>query len=194
MRLDDARVQWTKEAAQLAGLAARLVTRVIEDERGCWLWQGPLHLGYGAVGFAGRPIGAHRAAHLAFIGPIPEGWHVDHLCRVRHCIYPGHLEAVTPAVNVWRIPDRGVHTQACPQGHPYDDENTLHHDGRRYCRACSRNRNRRKQPLRLSVCSTCGASIPRPTGRGRPRSYCDWRCQNAAQEARLRAGKPATPA
>ena len=70
----------------------------------CWMWQGPRSHGYGLF----RPIkggqknNAHIWSHQYWVGPIPEGYQVDHLCRVRLCVNPNHLEAVTPVVNVRR--------------------------------------------------------------------------------------------
>ena len=45
---------------------------------------------------------AHRAAYALDVGPIPEGLTIDHLCRVRHCVRPDHLEPVTQAENTRR--------------------------------------------------------------------------------------------
>jgi hypothetical protein len=71
---------------------------------GCWLWTGStLKNGYGnLMGTDGRNQYAHRVAHVLFIGPIPEGYEVDHLCRVRNCVKPAHLEAVTRQENLRR--------------------------------------------------------------------------------------------
>jgi hypothetical protein len=65
----------------------------------CWLWTGPLnHSGYGANG--GKA--AHRVVYLRLVGPIAAGMELDHLCRVRHCVRPDHLEPVTHSENVRR--------------------------------------------------------------------------------------------
>lgn len=69
----------------------------------CWIWGGkPDGKGYGQHKVSGVFVMAHRFAHELLIGPIPDGYEVDHLCRVRLCVRPEHLEAVTPAVNTWR--------------------------------------------------------------------------------------------
>lgn len=71
----------------------------------CWPWHGALTLeGYGifavAAGGAERRIFcAHRLAYQLIRGPIPAGMQLDHLCRVRHCVNPTHVEVVTSAEN-----------------------------------------------------------------------------------------------
>jgi hypothetical protein len=69
-----------------------------EPNTGCWLWGGTLALGYGRQ----SNKMAHRISHEEFIGPIPEGWVVDHLCMQKCCVNPDHLQAVLRAENSWR--------------------------------------------------------------------------------------------
>lgn len=69
----------------------------------CWLWRGaPISTGYGVIVIDGARKLAHRASLEAEIGPIAHGLTVDHLCRVRLCINPQHLEVVTHAENCRR--------------------------------------------------------------------------------------------
>jgi hypothetical protein len=105
---------------------------VIGDE--CWEWPGsPVGNGYGSIrDAAGRNQQAHRVAYEIFVGPIPAGMEVDHLCRRRRCVRFDHLEAVPHRVNS----ARAAYTRpVCSRGHllPEPDEK-----GNRICRPCKR--------------------------------------------------------
>lgn len=66
----------------------------------CVVWVGSTNSrGYGLVSVGGRIELAHRVAYEAAHGPIPVGAVIDHLCRVRNCVKPEHLEVVTTAEN-----------------------------------------------------------------------------------------------
>lgn len=90
-------------------------------ECGCWIWTGTLKAnGYGLyrLGKKKECFFAHRLSYEVFIGPIPSGLVIDHLCRVRSCVNPNHLEAVTFKTNVERgLSKNGSH---CRNNHPYD--------------------------------------------------------------------------
>ena len=69
----------------------------------CWLWTGGIsHKGYGLFRLRGTHVAAHRYSYEKTVGEIPKGLQLDHLCRVRHCVNPSHLEAVTARENVIR--------------------------------------------------------------------------------------------
>ncbi len=73
------------------------------NENGCWIWNGHIK----ASGYPGNAYGntqAHRAMFIKARGPIPNGMHLDHLCRTPSCVNPSHLEIVTPAENLRRAP------------------------------------------------------------------------------------------
>ena len=117
------------------------------DVTTCWLWVGPiLSDGYGMF-FTGSLDGwpqntkAHRYAYMRLRDDIPEGLALDHLCRVRNCVNPWHLEPVTSAVNTKRAAVLVTH---CQRGHAFDEANTGRDRwGWRRCRACTRDATRR---------------------------------------------------
>lgn len=125
----------------------RLLEKVYEDDNGCWIFTGSrTHRGYGQIGTGvGKKHGAtHRIAYEYFRVEIPDGLQLDHLCRVRACCNPWHLEPVTNAVNKER--SRGfvedMHP-ACKAGHPWTPENTYRApNGTRHCRVCGNARTR----------------------------------------------------
>lgn len=120
-----------------APIVRRLARRVVVDpDTGCWLWTGALNgKGYGQIGVEGRSRSTHRVAYEALVGPIPDGLQLDHLCRVRHCANPEHLEPVTGAENLARSPLMGSKTH-CLRGHPLSGFNVIRNGNRRYCREC----------------------------------------------------------
>lgn len=127
-----------------------------EPNSGCWLWTGALNnpgkRGYGQIWVEGKLRLAHRVAYESQRGPIPAGLDLDHLCRVRCCVNPDHLEPVTRSVNNSRSPLLGLAAASrthCPKGHAYDESNTRWDTkGARNCRSCERVRHRRDGKLR----------------------------------------------
>lgn len=106
----------------------------------CWLWMASTWLGgYGRFWIDGRTVLAHRWSYEQHIGPIGRK-QLDHLCRVRNCVRPDHLEPVTARENLLRGETAAAKNAAkthCPKGHPYDDENTYRDKrGRRSCKTC----------------------------------------------------------
>jgi len=115
----------------------------VEKTDTCWLWTAWIERnGYGRFWLDGRQHGAHRVAYELYVGPIPVGLEIDHLCRVRHCVNPDHLEAVTASENARRMAALRTPYQAlrekCRNGHPYDAENTITTPSGRMCRTCKR--------------------------------------------------------
>jgi len=133
---------------------------------GCWLWGGAIITsGYGHIGVPKSefPCGtkrAHRVSYEIHKGKIPENTVLDHLCRVRHCVNPDHLEAVPHRENIRRgfghAADKMRRTE-CRKGHPYDTVRVYEDGPHRSCSTCDREnslaryyRNKAKASL---VCS-----------------------------------------
>ena|SRR5579885_311897 len=76
--------------------------KIAVNEDGCWLWTGALSEGYGRQRVRDFVYLAHRLVYELLVEPIPEGFDIDHLCRVRRCVNPAHLEPVTRAENLRR--------------------------------------------------------------------------------------------
>jgi hypothetical protein len=128
----------------------------VDPDTGCWVWTGAKsHGGYGKLcaGGVGNYMGAHRWAYIHLVGPIPDGLHLDHLCRNPPCVNPAHLEPVTCRENLLRgVGPSAQHAAKthCPQGHAYDEANTYvkPRTGIRVCRACNRQRDRERASRR----------------------------------------------
>lgn len=112
------------------------------DPNECWIWKKSVYkaTGYGQASWGvggGKSTGttAHRVAWMAANGDIPEGDTVDHKCRNRPCINPGHLRLLSNEDNAR---DNGQQDKThCPRGHEYNEKNTyIDPDGARRCRPC----------------------------------------------------------
>jgi hypothetical protein len=133
----------------------RILQQVValdDEQGGCWMWLGALNSkGYGRTKIAGRWIAAHRVSYEAFVGPIPAGLQMDHLCRVRACVNPGHLEPVTARENTIRQRDN-----RCYRGHEFTPENTILEPKQRRCKTCDairRKAYRREHREHLNECA-----------------------------------------
>ena len=123
---------------------------------GCWHWIGN-HNGanYGTLKVNGLPKLAHVISFEMFVGFVPRGLELDHVCHSqnksceggkrcphRRCVNPDHLEPVTHRINVARgrgprnMGIRNTEKRKCPDGHPYEGANLLMESGRRRCRVC----------------------------------------------------------
>lgn len=100
---------------------------------GCWLYEGYRRRdGYAQAWWDGRQQYLHRAMYEHLVGPIPDGLTLDHLCRVRNCVNPSHLDPVSAAENTRRGIPRNSRKSVCPKGHEYDVQSSR----ARFCRKC----------------------------------------------------------
>lgn len=126
---------------------------------GCWEWTAAIgNDGYGRFFLNGRTVRSHRLAYELLRGAIPNGLQLDHLCRVRSCCNPDHLEPVSNRENTVRGRAGDTHNHLkthCPARHPYDSENTyVNPAGKRICRTClaeSKRQWRIRQKLKLAA-------------------------------------------
>jgi hypothetical protein len=117
---------------------------------GCWIWMGSMDkCGYGKWG--GKL--AHRLVWQATRGDIPRGMEVCHSCDVPSCINPEHLfvgthlENMRDSVRKGRF-NAGKYLAArthCVNGHEYNEANTFHYKGSRYCRRCNADSHNRRR-------------------------------------------------
>jgi hypothetical protein len=121
----------------------RFWSRVRMTEDGCMEWTGFLDRdGYGQIGLGGRggrSVRVHRWAYGFFVGPIPNGLVIDHLCRNRACANPAHMEPVTVTENTRRgLAPTAMNAQKthCKRGHALAGANLVRVPGGRACRTC----------------------------------------------------------
>lgn len=128
-------------AARDATVEERLRLRIVEAPSGCWIWVGAQNgNGYGRIQINKVGAYAHRVSYETFVGPIPPGYQIDHLCRRTLCVKPEHLQAVTPSVNVRRGTSpgaRALRRDKCSAGHSFAVHGVVRL-GRRVCRECRR--------------------------------------------------------
>jgi hypothetical protein len=156
------RLYGTTEARKVATPLDRFSAKYRVLPNGCWEWTASTtKKGYGHFSLDGRLWLAHVMAYHLFVGPMPAGMVVDHLCHTndatclggndcphRRCVNPSHLESVTARENSLRgrsFSATNATKTHCPQGHPYDEVNTyVKPNGNRNCRKCH---NAARRPL-----------------------------------------------
>lgn len=122
----------------------------------CWLWKSQLNeYGYAYFYFNGRPRRAHIWAYVHYKGEYDRSLDLDHLCHIRRCVNPGHMEPVTTRENLMRsntIQARNARKTHCLRGHLFDAANTYLNNGRyRRCRKCDALRYHLRRMARAGV-------------------------------------------
>lgn len=150
----------------------------IDEETSCWLWTGTiLSTGYGTLAIgssadATRTMAyVHRLAYRHFVGPIPDRKHIHHVCEVRRCANPFHLQAVTSKEH------QAIHAKPlvakCGNGHRYTPENLgVRRGGARYCRQCAREAVQRSHERIRYACKYGHEFTPENTIHKSGRRYC----------------------
>lgn len=109
----------------------------------CWIWNKAISTaGYATYWYQDSTMSGHVVSYTCLVEKVPAGLQLDHLCRIRSCVNPDHLEPVTGRVNTLRgetLPATNAAKTHCLRGHEFTSENTrMARDGRRICRACPR--------------------------------------------------------
>jgi hypothetical protein len=132
---------------------SKFIEKIKIDENGCWLWQGWFHSkGYGGFAEGKHNFRAHRWSYEYFRGEIPDGLVIDHLCRVRACCNPDHLEAVTQRTNSLRGEQNTMQSAVlglCKKGHQLSIRKKRSKDsGFRWCPTCDAERAKKYREIR----------------------------------------------
>lgn len=123
--------EW-QERATPSSLPHHIRRNIGPGADGCWLWlRSTSSDGYGWTSLDNRTHQAHRLIYCLLRGDPPSGLVLDHLCRVRHCVNPDHLEPVTPGENLRRSELTPTGMRRCPKGHEFSDRH-----GQRRCLTC----------------------------------------------------------
>lgn len=148
------------------------MAKVAKDPSGCWFWMAARRShGYGVFWNGKRQVYAHRHSYECFVGPIPEGLTIDHLCRVRYCVNPDHLEPVTQKENNLRGEStmaRQARQTHCHLGHELAGENLyVYPNGQRKCLVCvSAKRDAKNAALRKKYADARGGNVRKWVRRG----------------------------
>lgn len=121
----------------------------------CWTWLGGLNAqGYGQIMRDGKNVRTHRAVYELLVGPIPADLELDHLCRVRSCCNPDHLEPVSHKENVHRgTAGRFFRAGTCSKGHSLKDAYSFPSNADRLiCRTCTNIRNAAREKKGSTAC------------------------------------------
>ena len=129
--------------------------RVVVTSTGCIEWTGAHNeYGYGILRVNRRNIRAHRATWELTNGPIPKGMVICHKCDNPPCCNVDHLFLGTLGDNSRDMASKGrgywQQKTHCPQGHPYDEVNTVVYDGRRRCQRCIKDQTHDRYLERLT--------------------------------------------
>ena len=145
--------EWSSDP-WLRRFLSRIDWSKVVDANSCWIWTGCQRggrpddryshfdgfvIGPGAEGGEYYYCG-HTYSYARFVGPIPEGYDIDHICKTHLCVNPTHLRPLTHNENV-AVRRKKTH---CKNGHEFTPENTrvyVYSNKRaavRICKTCAR--------------------------------------------------------
>ena len=132
----------------------RFIEKIVETD-GCWIWTSSVVRGYGTFAVQTRKdVKAHRLAYEMWVGPIPEGLQIDHLCDNKLCVNPDHLKPATARENTLRSNNpaaQNARKTHCKRGHEFTPENTYMDKHMRNCRKCGVLKTRRYKARKVTV-------------------------------------------
>ena len=142
--MDKVNRKWCKNEQDYKEILRKRILRniCINPKTQCWEWTKSRFssTGYGRISIRYKSWCAHVISYKLFVGEVPAGLELDHLCRIRHCVNPNHLEPVTRKENVIRginPASKNYHKTACIRGHVLEKENLIiDSQGHRQCRIC----------------------------------------------------------
>jgi hypothetical protein len=112
----------------------------------CWLWtRSKSDDGYGWASLNNKTYQAHVLLYKLLRGVTPSGLLLDHLCRIRHCVNPNHLEPVTYLENLLRSPLTPAGRMTCVKGHAF-----VHNGHQRRCPVCLAEYNEATREARIA--------------------------------------------
>lgn len=136
-------------------LRERFEDFIFVEPGGCWLWAGGLNCGYGMFHMNGHTRQAHRVSYELYVGVIPEGLQLDHLCRETRCVNWRHLQPVTVKENLLRSLKTSSGQTHCKRGHELTGYNCVINsrssNKTRLCRECHNARSRAMRGLHRSA-------------------------------------------
>jgi len=145
--LDSTESDWSEDCSFAVIKKDNTLNRIeekIQENNGCWEWQGGKRKGYGLISINGRKQSVHRVLYELLKTKIPKGMVTDHLCRNHSCVNPNHIEIVTNKENTLRgngSPAKNARKTKCIRGHNLSGDNLyINKHKKRICRQCNKER------------------------------------------------------